>query len=161
MHFLTSELYFSWLLLSERNKWPAFRMPRETPPGTGQTSGGCAARDQVWRRTYGRVGRTWLPPWQSAPSSRPTRGFCFEKVRDPCGPGNDLTGLRASFSSFLNFNGHVPIYLYHLGEVSWQLESYFQHEIRLRKNWTVQTCISTTLVIFYFNTTIQKFLYIL
>lgn len=93
---------------------------------------GCVARDHVEKNSRKSRGRTWPPPWPSAPSSRPTRGFCFEKVRDPCGPGNDLTGLRACFSSFLNFNGHVPIYL----SLRWsELTAgiIFQHKIGLKK----------------------------
>lgn len=142
-HFLALDLYFPWFLLSEQNRWPAFRLPRETAVGTGQTSGGCAARGRVWRRTYGRVGKTWRPLCQSAPSSRLTRGFCFEKVWKPSGPGNNPTGPRACFSLFFNFNDHIPTYLYHLGQASLQIGIMFRHEIRLTKKWAVPTRSST------------------
>lgn len=115
-----------WLLSLRAEQMASVQNAQRDTTGTGQTSGGCVARDQVWRRNPTEESEDLdccrdctkqVPP----PTVRPLP----RRWGDPRGPGNDLTGLRACFPSFLNFNGHVPIYLYHLGKVSWQLESYF------------------------------------
>lgn len=80
---------FFLLLLSELSRWPVSRMPSERMLGTEQTSGGCVARDPGSRRTFARAGKTWQLLCRLAPSSPPTRRFCFGKVRQLHGPGSD------------------------------------------------------------------------